>query len=46
MSKAGTIDKTLFDVLPPVEGTPVIATNEQSTKNADYLGANWAAAVR
>ena len=46
MSKAGTIDKTLFAVLPPVEGTPVIATNEQSTKNADYLGANWAAAVR
>jgi putative spermidine/putrescine transport system substrate-binding protein len=45
MSEAGTIDKALFDALPPVEGTPVIPTNAQSTKNAEYLGANWAAAV-
>ncbi|MBO0681310.1 ABC transporter substrate-binding protein [Mycolicibacterium sp. S2-37] len=45
MEKAGTIDKALLDALPPVEGTPVIPTNDQTTKNAEYLGANWAKAI-
>jgi putative spermidine/putrescine transport system substrate-binding protein len=45
MVEAGTIDATLYDALPPVEGTPVIPTNDQSTKNAEYLGTNWAAAI-
>jgi putative spermidine/putrescine transport system substrate-binding protein len=45
MEQAGTVDKTLLAALPPVTGTPVIATNEQTKKNADFLGANWAAAI-
>ncbi|MET0896350.1 MAG: ABC transporter substrate-binding protein [Mycobacterium sp.] len=45
MVAAGTIDSALFDALPPVEGTPVVPTNDQTTKNAEYLGANWAAAI-
>ena len=45
MAEAGTIDKTAFDALPPVDGTPVIPTDEQTTKNAEFLGANWAAAI-
>ena len=34
-----------MNALPPVEGTPVVPTNDQTTKNAEYLGANWAAAI-
>ena len=45
MAEAGTVDKASFDALPAVDGTPVLPTNEQSTKNAEFLGANWAAAV-
>jgi putative spermidine/putrescine transport system substrate-binding protein len=45
MEKGGTVDKALLAALPPVTGTPVIATDEQTKKNADYLGANWAAAI-
>ncbi|CAN5385123.1 extracellular solute-binding protein [soil metagenome] len=45
MVEAGTIDKAVYDTLPPVEGTPVIPTNDQTTKNAEFLGANWAAAI-
>ena len=45
MVEAGTIDSALYDALPPVEGTPVVPTNDQTTKNAEYLGANWAAAI-
>ena len=45
MVEAGTIDSALYDALPPVEGTPVIPTNDQTTKNAEYLGANWASAI-
>jgi putative spermidine/putrescine transport system substrate-binding protein len=45
MEKAGTVDKALLDALPKVEGSPVIATDEQSKKNADYLGANWSKVI-
>ncbi|MFN8192468.1 MAG: ABC transporter substrate-binding protein [Nocardioidaceae bacterium] len=45
MSEAGTIDKTLWDALPPVTGTPVIPTNDQTTAAADYLAKNWADAI-
>ncbi|MET0701387.1 MAG: ABC transporter substrate-binding protein [Mycobacterium sp.] len=45
MTKAGTVDKALLDALPPVNGTPVLPTDEQSKKIADYLGGNWAKAV-
>ncbi|MDA2893961.1 ABC transporter substrate-binding protein [Mycolicibacterium sp. BiH015] len=45
MAEAGTIDKAAYDALPAVTGTPVLPTNEQSTKNAEFLGANWASAV-
>ncbi|CAN5390677.1 extracellular solute-binding protein [soil metagenome] len=45
MEKAGTVDKALLDALPPVQGTPVVPTDAQSKKMAEYLGANWASAV-
>ncbi len=42
MVEAGTIDKAAYDALPPVEGTPVVVTDEQSAKAAEFLAANWA----
>jgi putative spermidine/putrescine transport system substrate-binding protein len=45
MEKAGTVDKQLLGALPPVNGTPVIPSNEQSKKMADYLGANWSKVI-
>ncbi len=45
MDTAGTIDKTAFDALPPVQGTPVVVDEAQSKKAADYLAANWAKAI-
>ena len=45
MEKAGTVDKKALDALPTIEGTPVIATDEQSKKNSDYLGANWSKVI-
>ena len=45
MVEAGTIDKALYDALPPVEGEPIIPTNEQTEKMAAYLADNWAKAV-
>jgi putative spermidine/putrescine transport system substrate-binding protein len=45
MEKAGTVDKALLSALPPVNGTPVIATDEQAKKMADYLGANWSKVI-
>ena len=45
MVAAGTIDKALYDALPPVSGDPVIPTNDQTTKMAAYLADNWAKAV-
>ena len=45
MAKAGTVDKSLLDALPSVQGTPVIQTNEQTEKNAAYLGNNWSKVI-
>ena len=45
MEKAGTVDKALLAALPAVAGTPAIPTDEQTKKNADYLGTNWAKAI-
>jgi putative spermidine/putrescine transport system substrate-binding protein len=45
MVDAGTIDQDAYDKLPPVDGTPVIPTNEQTEKMAAYLADNWAKAV-
>ena len=45
MVKAGTIDKAANDALPPVKGTPVVVSEEQSKKATTYLSANWAKAV-
>jgi putative spermidine/putrescine transport system substrate-binding protein len=45
MVKAGTIDKTAYDALPKVTGTPVFLTDAQTTKAKEYLTANWAKAV-
>jgi putative spermidine/putrescine transport system substrate-binding protein len=45
MEKGGTVDKNLLSALPSVPGTPVIPTDEQSKKNADYLGANWSKVI-
>ena len=42
MVKAGTIDKTAYDALPPVTGTPVVPTDAQTTKAAAYLADHWA----
>jgi putative spermidine/putrescine transport system substrate-binding protein len=46
MAEAGTIDTALWDALPPITGTPVIPTNDQTTKAAEYLTANWADAIK
>jgi putative spermidine/putrescine transport system substrate-binding protein len=45
MEKAGSIDKTAYDALPKVEGTPVVVSEEQNKKAATYLSSNWAKAV-
>jgi putative spermidine/putrescine transport system substrate-binding protein len=45
MDKAGTIDKAAFAALPKVDGTPVVPTDAQSKKMADYLGANWSKVI-
>ncbi|RLV48626.1 ABC transporter substrate-binding protein [Nocardioides mangrovicus] len=45
MVKAGTIDSSLYDALPKVEGTAVTPTDDQNTKAAAYLSKNWAKAV-
>ena len=45
MVEAGTIDQALYDALPPVEGEPIIPTNEQTESMAAYLADNWAKAV-
>ena len=42
MAEEGTIDQELYDALPPVAGEPVIPTNEQTEKAAQYLSENWA----
>ena len=45
MEKAGTVDKNLQSALPSVQGTPVVPTDEQSKKMAQYLGANWSKVI-
>ncbi len=45
MAEAGTIDQELYDALPEVSGDPVIPTNEQTEKAAQYLSENWAKVV-
>ena len=45
MVKAGTIDKTAYDALPPVNGSSVTPTIPQTEKAAAYLSSNWAKAV-
>jgi putative spermidine/putrescine transport system substrate-binding protein len=45
MVDAGTIDQELYDALPPVVGTPVIPSNEQTEAMAAYLAENWAKAI-
>jgi putative spermidine/putrescine transport system substrate-binding protein len=45
MVKDGTIDKAAYDALPPVEGDPVIVSEEQSAKATKYLADNWAKAI-
>ncbi len=45
MEKSGTIDKNLLAALPKVDGTPVVPTDAQSKKMADYLGANWSKVI-
>ena len=45
MAAAGTIDKTLWDALPKVTGTPVIPTDAQTTKAAQYLADNWSKVI-
>jgi putative spermidine/putrescine transport system substrate-binding protein len=45
MAEEGTIDQELYDALPEVSGDPVIPSNEQTEKAAQYLNENWAQAV-
>lgn len=45
MEKAGTIDKTAAEALPKVTGEPIVPTQEDSDKGAEYLKKNWANAV-
>ena len=45
MRKAGTIDQTAFSALPPVTGTPVFLTADQTKTATDYLTAHWASAI-
>ena len=45
MVTAGTIDKAKYDALPAVQGTPVVVSDAQNKKAADYLSANWAKVI-
>ncbi len=45
MADEGTIDQELYDALPEVSGDPVIPSNEQTEKAAEYLNENWAKAI-
>jgi putative spermidine/putrescine transport system substrate-binding protein len=42
MVKAGTIDKAAYAKLPPVSGSPVVVSADQTTKAADVLNKEWA----
>ncbi len=41
MKAAGTLDEALIAKLPPVVGDPVLLTEDQTKKAADYLSKNW-----
>ena len=45
MAEAGTIDADLWGALPEVSGTPVIPTDEQTTKAGEYLADNWSKVI-
>ena len=45
MQKAGAIDKTAWDALPPVSGEPVIVSEAQNKTASEYLADNWAKAI-
>ena len=45
MADAGTIDADLWGALPEVSGTPVIPTDDQTTKAGEYLAANWSKVI-
>jgi putative spermidine/putrescine transport system substrate-binding protein len=45
MVAAGTIDQAAYDALPPVNGEPVIVSDEQTAKAAEYLAKNWSKAT-
>ncbi len=45
MEAAGTIDQERWEALPPVNGEPVIPTNEQTETAAEYLAKNWAKVI-
>ena len=45
MVKAGTIDKAAYGQLPPVEGSAVIPSQQQTDAAKKYLEANWAKAI-
>jgi putative spermidine/putrescine transport system substrate-binding protein len=45
MVKANTIDQTAYNALPPVTGTPVFPTKEQTDAATEYLKSNWRKAV-
>jgi putative spermidine/putrescine transport system substrate-binding protein len=45
MEKAGTIDKTAFEALPKIDGSPVIPTEAQNTKAKQILATDWAKAI-
>jgi hypothetical protein len=45
MIKNKTVNQSALAALPAVKGNVVIATPNQSKAAADYLSANWTAAV-
>ncbi len=45
MQKAGTLNKTAYDALPKVSGTPVIVSTEQAKKAASVLSSEWSKAI-
>jgi len=45
MVTAGTIDLTAYRALPPVDGSAVFVTQQQSDAAKKYLEANWAKAI-
>ena len=44
-TKAMLLRAATLKALPPVTGAPVVPTDAQSKKMADYLGANWSKVI-